>query len=212
MAHRVLSLLWALTFAPGAPAEVAQSRVLSESLHHYLRVNTHAGSPLVWEYMRRCISQACTLRCPACTGASARRACPSLRQAGIMSRPWWHVQGRTQLACTDRALDHRAGDPAWAVPAGSSGCCDAQRMRVFRARACPAQIKEDDGTMALSVLNSLVEAFVKAPPDAKQAAAAMATLDAEYDLVEVVIASLEARARAPALPALRLLWGAPPSA
>ena len=62
--------------------------------------------------------------------------------------------------------------------------------------------------MALSVLNSLVEAYVKAPPDAKQAAAAMATLDAEYDLVEVVIASLEARA----LAALLLASSTPPCA
>jgi hypothetical protein len=58
MASRVLSLLWGLTFAPGAPAEVAQSRVLSESLHHYLRIDHQAGSPLVWDYMRRCIGQA----------------------------------------------------------------------------------------------------------------------------------------------------------
>ncbi len=56
------------------------------------------------------------------------------------------------------------------------------------------QIKEDDSTMALSVLNSLVEAYAKAPTDAKAAAAAMQALNAEYDLVEVALASLEARA------------------
>ena len=56
------------------------------------------------------------------------------------------------------------------------------------------QIREDDSTMALSVLNSLVEAYVKAPTDAKAAAVAMQALNAEYDLVEVVLASLEARA------------------
>lgn len=56
MAQRVLGLLWGLTFAPGAPAEVAQSRVLSDSLHHYASVD-EVGTPLVWDYMRRCISQ-----------------------------------------------------------------------------------------------------------------------------------------------------------
>ena len=62
MAQRVLGLLWGLTFAPGAPAEVAQSRTLSESLHHYASVN-EVGTPLVWDYMKRCISQACHLLC-----------------------------------------------------------------------------------------------------------------------------------------------------
>ncbi|BDA41234.1 probable ubiquitin carboxyl-terminal hydrolase FAF-X [Coccomyxa sp. Obi] len=56
MAQRVLGLLWGLTFAPGAPAEVAQSRTLSESLHHYASVD-EVGTPLVWDYMKRCISQ-----------------------------------------------------------------------------------------------------------------------------------------------------------
>lgn len=58
MAQRVLGLLWGLTFAPGAPAEVAQSRTLSESLHHYASVD-EVGTPLVWDYMKRCISQVC---------------------------------------------------------------------------------------------------------------------------------------------------------
>ena len=57
MAERVLGLLWALTFAPGAPAEVATSRVLSESLHHYSNVTTD-GAALAWNYVKRCIGQA----------------------------------------------------------------------------------------------------------------------------------------------------------
>ena len=57
MAERVLGLLWALTFAPGAPAEVATSRVLSESLHHYSNVTTN-GAELAWDYVKRCIGQA----------------------------------------------------------------------------------------------------------------------------------------------------------
>ena len=62
MAERVLGLLWALTFAPGAPAEVATSRVLSESLHHYSNVTTN-GADLAWDYVKRCIGQARFLPC-----------------------------------------------------------------------------------------------------------------------------------------------------
>ena len=56
LAHRVLGLLWELTFAPGAPAEVAQSPVLSDSLHHYAGMGTE-GIDMVWDYITRCISQ-----------------------------------------------------------------------------------------------------------------------------------------------------------
>ena len=54
------------------------------------------------------------------------------------------------------------------------------------------QIKSGDSPMALTVLTSLVDAYVKSV-DAKEAARAMAALDAEFDLVEVVVSSLEAR-------------------
>ena len=68
MAERVLGLLWALTFAPGAPAEVATSRVLSESLHHYSNVTTN-GTGLAWDYVKRCIGQArfCLCACRPCS-------------------------------------------------------------------------------------------------------------------------------------------------
>ena len=56
LAHRVLGLLWELTFAPGAPAEVAQSPVLSDSLHHYAGMGSD-GIDMVWDYIKRCISQ-----------------------------------------------------------------------------------------------------------------------------------------------------------
>jgi hypothetical protein len=56
LAHRVLGLLWELTFAPGAPAEVAQSPVLSDSLHHYAGMGSN-GIDMVWDYITRCISQ-----------------------------------------------------------------------------------------------------------------------------------------------------------
>ena len=56
LAHRVLGLLWELTFAPGAPAEVAQSPVLSDSLHHYAGMGSD-GIDMVWDYITRCISQ-----------------------------------------------------------------------------------------------------------------------------------------------------------
>ena len=56
LAHRVLGLLWELTFAPGAPAEVAQSPVLSDSLHHYAGMGSE-GIDMVWDYITRCISQ-----------------------------------------------------------------------------------------------------------------------------------------------------------
>ena len=56
LAHRVLGLLWELTFAPGAPAEVAQSQVLSDSLHHYAGMGSD-GINMVWDYIKRCISQ-----------------------------------------------------------------------------------------------------------------------------------------------------------
>ncbi|EIE24996.1 hypothetical protein COCSUDRAFT_46553 [Coccomyxa subellipsoidea C-169] len=111
LAQRVLGLLWGLTFAPGAPAEVAQSRVLSDSLHHYASVD-EVGTPLVWDYMRRCISQ----------------------------------------------------------------------------------IKRDDNPMALTVLNSLIEAFPSRVTGAKQdlRTQAVQTLDSEFNIVEVVVSSLEA--------------------
>ena len=56
LAHRVLGLLWELTFAPGAPAEVAQSPVLSDSLHHYAGMGSE-GIDMVWDYITRCIRQ-----------------------------------------------------------------------------------------------------------------------------------------------------------
>ena len=54
--------------------------MLSESLHHYLRANTHAGLPLVWEYMRRCISQArapLPYTCCLCSSLPHRPGMPS---------------------------------------------------------------------------------------------------------------------------------------
>ena len=53
--------------------------------------------------------------------------------------------------------------------------------------------KSGDSPMALTVLTSLVDAYVKSV-DAKEAARAMAALDAEFNLVEVVVSSLEVRA------------------
>lgn len=60
-------------------------------------------------------------------------------------------------------------------------------------RVLLAQIKSGDSPMALTVLTSLVDAYVKSV-DAKEAARAMAALDAEFNLVEVVVSSLEVRA------------------
>lgn len=57
MAQRVLGLLWGLTFAPGAPTEVAQSGVLSESLSYYAAKDANMGKLLVWDYMKRCVNQ-----------------------------------------------------------------------------------------------------------------------------------------------------------
>ena len=76
LAHRVLGLLWELTFAPGAPAEVAQSPVLSDSLHHYAGMGSD-GIDMVWDYITRCISQVGTggrsldMGIPPCPGAAA---------------------------------------------------------------------------------------------------------------------------------------------
>jgi hypothetical protein len=57
IAQRVLGLLLGLTFAPGAPTEVAQSKVLSESLSHYAARDAKLARHLIWDYMKRCISQ-----------------------------------------------------------------------------------------------------------------------------------------------------------
>lgn len=58
------------------------------------------------------------------------------------------------------------------------------------------QMKTGDSPMALTVLTSLVEAYMKSV-DAKEAARSMAALDAEFNLVEVVVSSVEVRNASP---------------
>ena len=63
------------------------------------------------------------------------------------------------------------------------------------------QIKTGDSPMALTVLTSLVDAYMKTV-DTKDAARSMAALDAEFNLVEVIVSSLEVRT----VPGIFLLW------